>query len=249
MNSPASAAVARSTTAPRTRTRRTRSTGCDAVLRTTLIVVSLMLIASGCAANGPLPVADSVVSVRASGCDLVDTHGSGIAVGSDLVATAAHTVAGAAEIAVSGETSPERIAQVVGFDPEQDIAILRVDGAEWQPVEMGSAERGDRVLLATWRADSGAVVQFGSVSRLLSVTIEDIYLEELVHRDALEITSVEIGWGDSGGAVLTESGNLAGIVYAAAQDDTTTGYAVSAGAVAELLSQVSESAVDNGHCK
>jgi hypothetical protein len=58
-------------------------------------------------------------------------------------------------------------------------------------------------------------------------------------RPALELSAVDgtgrVAPGDSGAAVVTDSGELAGVVFAASRDRSDTAYAVDAIAVRHLL--------------
>ncbi len=206
----------------------------------------VILIASCGRAGSPQPSTAATVGIRASGCSLVDAFATGVAVAPDLVVTAAHTVAGTSAVIVIDQAGGESTAQLVGFDPRQDVAILRIDGdLEYAP--LGSARSGQSAVLATWHPDSGFETVEVSVTRLLRVSIEDIYVDELTERLAFEIAA-EITKGDSGGPVFTNQGEVAGIVYAASREREDAGFVLRASEVATLLEDVTGQTVDNGRC-
>ena len=84
------------------------------------------------------------------------------------------------------------------------------------------------------------------VTRLLRVTIEDIYVEEIVERRAFEFDGA-ITAGDSGAPVFDDSGAVLGIVYARSRE-RGVGFAVSTTEIRPVLAAVSDSPVDTGRC-
>jgi S1-C subfamily serine protease len=182
----------------------------------------------------------------ASGCSLVDDFGTGVGVAPYLVATTAHTVAGSTSVRVIDAWGAERSATVVGFDPRQDVAILRL-GEPIGYASLGAVEAGDSAMLATWRPERGFATGEVTVTRLLRVTIEDIYVEGETERLAFEIDA-DVVRGDSGGPVFTAAGEVAGIVYAASRERTGVGFVLSSQEIAAVLDRVDAAPVDPGRC-
>jgi len=215
-------------------------------LRSLVVAAAITITIASCGGTQPSPSTAATVGIRASGCSLVDGFGTGVAVAPDLVATSAHTIAGTSGIVVIDQAGGETAAQVVGFDPRQDVAILKIDGAlEYAP--LGSTMAGESGVLATWRPDNGFDTVEVSVTRLLRVTIEDIYVNELTERLALEIAT-EVTKGDSGSPVFTSQGEVAGIVYAASRERQNVGFVLRASELTALLDSVTGQTVDNGRC-
>ncbi len=190
--------------------------------------------------------AEAVVGIVASGCSLVDDFGTGIAVSPDLIVTSAHTIAGASDTTVVTKDGDHLRSTVVGFDPAKDVAVLRVDGSLPYAL-LGQAEPSTNGVLATWHPSHGFDEATVEVLRLLRVTIEDIYIDKIGERLALEIAG-EVVHGDSGGPIILEDGSVAGIIYAASRDRELTGFALRSVEVEALLANVTGSAVDGGHC-
>lgn len=149
---------------------------------------------------------------------------------------------------MTDQDGADREATVVGFNADQDVAILQVNGSSWPALHFGRVQRGNQVVVATWRSDTGLATQDGTVTDLLSVTIEDIYVEGTVHRDAFEVHAVNVRFGDSGGAIINDRGEIAGIIYATKRGDPSTVYAVTASAIESLLEKITDDSVDNGRC-
>jgi S1-C subfamily serine protease len=78
-------------------------------------------------APGVARAQESVVKITGTACGL-GIEGSGWVAGSGLVVTNAHVVAGehSTEVQVNGDTPVP--AEVIVFDPHNDVAVLRVDG-------------------------------------------------------------------------------------------------------------------------
>jgi len=220
--------------------RQSRSFTIAAVLVTGLSIVA-------CAQEARLdPDTSATVGVLASGCSLIESFGTGISLSANLIATSAHTVAGATTVRVVDTGGDEHAAQVVGFDPQRDVAVLMVETA-LPHATLGPVEKGDTGALATWHPDDGFARADATVTRLLRVTIEDIWVEELTERRALEIEA-DVVRGDSGGPVFTADGEVAGIIYAASRNREGIGFAVRSEEISAVLEASGRRPVDNGHC-
>lgn len=152
--------------------------------------------------------------------------GSGAFVADDLVLTSAHTLRGAREITVRrGERSVR--AEVVGFDPDLDLAYLHADLDPHHPLTVDSSgvEAGDRGV--AWVVRSGQAIPLPvTVTRPVRINTEDIYVEGSVTRPGFEIEA-DIEPGDSGGAVMVD-GTVIGVVFARSRADGLRSYAIDA---------------------
>lgn len=199
-----------------------------------VVAIATLLIA-GCAADDPLPVAvNATVGIEATGCSMVPDVGTGVAVvhrGTTVIVTSAHTVAGAETIRV--HTGPSVFeAAVLAFDPDLDLAILDAPaGLVGRPLAIPSAQRPATVVVR--RAAEPAMSFTTVVTRLLRVTIEDIYVEDRVTRRAFEFSG-QLHPGDSGAPVFSLSGEVLGVVYARSRS-RTVGFAVSAAEIIDLV--------------
>ena len=88
-----------------------------------------------------------VVGVAAEGCSLEPAFGTGVAVvhGDEvLVVTSAHTVAGSDEVSLRRPSGLAVSAEVVAFDPDRDVAVIRADEMRWAADEQALNGRRDR---------------------------------------------------------------------------------------------------------
>jgi S1-C subfamily serine protease len=85
------------------------------------------------------------------------------------------------------------------------------------------------------------------VTRLLRVTIEDIYVEGEHERRAFEIAATVVR-GDSGAPVIADDGSILGVVYARSRDRGGVAFAVSAIEIDDLLAATGTEPVDPDRC-
>ncbi|MDM8553039.1 Do family serine endopeptidase [Desulfobacterales bacterium HSG2] len=136
-----------------------------------------------------------------------------------LVLTNAHVIARTGTITVIMRDEREFEAQIVGADPDSDLAILRISSSKSLPaVEMGSSDDimiGETVIAIGNPFGFSHTVTTGVVSAInRSVRTEDIIYHNFIQTDA------SINPGNSGGPLLNINGDLIGIntaIYAKAQ--------------------------------
>lgn len=160
----------------------------------------------------------------------------------NIVATNAHVVAGVENLFVrlDGE---EIAAEVIGFDPGVDIALVKVDDLERAPLPLDDANPDDE----------GAILGFGTdkppdqvldptgldpdpfrVNRLITAKGENIYRDSGEFRRAAYLLAAAIEPGDSGGALVRVDGTVVGIAFASSRRPDTA-YAVRASEIQRLL--------------
>ena len=135
--------------------------------------------------------------------------GSGVIVSPEgYILTNNHVIEGAAEIQVTLSDSRRAIAQVIGADPDTDLAILRIDLERLPVITLGNsdtAQVGDRVLAIGNPFGVGQTVTSGIVSALGRTQLGINTFENFIQTDAA------INPGNSGGALVDVNGNLIGI--------------------------------------
>ena len=136
--------------------------------------------------------------------------GSGVIVsGEGYVLTNHHVIDGAEEIRV--ELSDHRVysAKLVGSDPPSDLAVLKVDERNLPVLTMGDSDRarvGDVVLAIGNPLGLEQTVTAGIISaKGRSTGLSDGSFEDFLQTDA------PINQGNSGGALVSASGELIGI--------------------------------------
>ena len=135
--------------------------------------------------------------------------GSGVIVSPEgYILTNNHVIEGAAEIQVTLSDSRRAIAQLIGADPDTDLAILRIDLERLPVITLGNsdtAQVGDRVLAIGNPFGVGQTVTSGIVSALGRNQLGINTFENFIQTDAA------INPGNSGGALVDVNGNLIGI--------------------------------------
>ncbi len=183
-------------------------------------VVASVAVLTACAPDPP----SAVVGIDVEGCDPGIQHGSGAFVGDDIVLTSAHTLRGARTIAVTrGDTSVP--ATIVGFDPELDLAYLRVDLAGVRPLTVDGSvgDAGDAG--AAWVVRDGEVVRLPiTVQRRVNINTEDIYVDAPTRRPGFELEATIVP-GDSGGPVVVD-GKVIGVLWARSTRSATRAFAI-----------------------
>jgi serine protease Do len=156
--------------------------------------------------------------------------GSGFIISPDgYVLTNNHVVADASRVTVTLSDRRQFSAQVVGRDPNTDVAVLKIEGADLPTVQLGTAEGlevGDWVLALGYPLSLGETVTAGIVSakgRNLGIMRQNrdaaAPLEHFIQTDAA------INPGNSGGPLVNLRGEVVGINTAiASPTGTYAGY-------------------------
>ena len=186
-------------------------------------------------------VAAETVRVVTSGCGGL-IEGSGFPVGPQVVVTNAHVVAGgrSVQVQVPGSAIP-LAAEVVYFNPQVDLALLRVPALHLPPLTFSeTAPRGAQGAVIGYPEGGPEQVVGGAVRGTVDAVGRDIYSQGLVSRQIL-VLQAEVIPGNSGGPFVNLSGQVLGIVFAKSLVTPNEGYALSA---AEVLPDISHNLAD-----
>ena len=85
----------------------------------------------------------SSVKIEGEACNRIQ-EGSGFVVDTDLVVTNAHVIAGESETTVIRSDGSRVDAEAVAFDPNRDLAVLRVPGLDRPGLQIVDGDPGDR---------------------------------------------------------------------------------------------------------
>ena len=177
-------------------------------------------------------------------------EGSGFVYADDRVMTNAHVVAGTREVSVevNGHREP---GTVVVYDPERDLAVIRVPGlsAPVMPFVRKVASSGSSAIVLGYPQDGPYDAQSARVRDVGPITGPDIYNAGDVTREIYTIRSL-VRSGNSGGPLITTSGQVLGVIFAAAADDRSTGFALTAKEAAPVAQEGIDStrSVRTGDC-
>ncbi len=159
-------------------------------------------------------------------------EGSGFLYAADRVMTNAHVVAGVDKptVDINGETLE---ATVVHYDPDVDVAVLAVESGQLATLPFDFAvEPREGVAILGFPEDGPYDVQPGRVRSQQRLRSPNIYGDGAVIRDVLSLRGT-VRPGNSGGPVVSSSGDVVGVVFAASLTDSQTGYALTAEQVAQ----------------
>ena len=153
--------------------------------------------------------------------------GSGVIVSPDgYVLTNNHVVEAADDIEVTLTDGRKSKAQVIGTDPETDLAILKISLDKLPVIVVGNseaAEVGDQVLAIGNPFGVGQTVTSGIISALGRSELGINTFENFIQTDAA------INPGNSGGALVDVNGNLVGIntaIYSRSGGSMGIGFAI-----------------------
>jgi S1-C subfamily serine protease len=191
----------------------------------------------------------SVYKIRGETSCHRGVEGSGFLYGPGRVMTNAHVVAGVDSPSVLvGER--EVPARVVYYDPDIDIAVLAVDGLRARQLRFASEGRPrQQAAVLGYPQDGPYDVQGARLRGRQRLRSPDIYNEGAVIREVYSLRAL-VRPGNSGGPLVSTSGRVLGVVFAASVSDEDTGYALTADQVSvPAATGLTRSAtVDTGEC-
>ncbi len=201
---------------------------------------------------GVARAATSIVKITgvAASCNR-GQEGSGWVVAPERVVTNAHVVAGTSSdhVRIQG-TGRSYDASVVVFDPQRDLAVLSVPGLPAPALTQGpNLKRSDSAIVAGFPLDGPYRLDPARVRDTLTATGADIYGNPGAVREVYSLFA-RVEPGNSGGPLLSPSGEVVGIVFAKSLDDDQTGYALTLDEARPVLEAASRafSPVSTGGC-
>ncbi len=159
-------------------------------------------------------------------------EGSGFVYASHRVMTNAHVVAGVQSPSVQVDDR-ELAATVVLYDPDRDVAVLDVPDLTVPALPFSGADagRGDDAIIVGYPLDGPLTANAARVRDRQEIRGPNIYNDQTVNRDAYTVRG-SVRAGNSGGPLLRPNGTVYGVIFAAALDQTQTGFALTADEVA-----------------
>jgi len=165
--------------------------------------------------------------------------GSGVIISSEgYVVTNNHVIESADEIQVALQDGRNAQAQVVGTDPESDLAVLRIKLDNLPSITLGqsdSMEVGDVVLAIGNPFGVGQTVTMGIVSAMGRDRLGLSTFENFIQTDAA------INPGNSGGALINSFGHLVGIntaIFSKSGGSQGIGFAIPVDSAKKVTEQI-----------
>ena len=183
----------------------------------------------------------SVVRVDGTACGLA-IEGSGWVAQPDVVVTNAHVVAGETDttVEVDGE-SPSLPAEPIAFEPQHDLAVLRVPGLDLPSLSFAaSTSSGTPGAILGYPENGPFDVQPGRIGTTQTVITQNAYGEGPVSRLLTPLRGL-VRPGNSGGPLVNVDGQVLTTVFAATVDSRVHGgYGVANETVASVLREADE---------
>ncbi|HRH79658.1 MAG TPA: Do family serine endopeptidase [Thiobacillaceae bacterium] len=174
-----------------------------------------------------------------NGPQKVSNLGSGVVVSQEgYVLTNHHVIEAADEIQVALPDGSNLPAQLVGSDPETDLAVLRVQNKNLQAITFAKPDSlrvGDVVLAIGNPFGVGQTVTMGIVSALGRSHLGINTFENYIQTDAA------INPGNSGGALVDAAGNLVGVntaIFSRSGGNQGIGFAIPISIVKQVMEQI-----------
>lgn len=194
-------------------------------------------------------VRPSIVKIEGEGCGGI-VEGSGFVAGNSLVITNAHVVAGVKKPVVV-DTQGAHKATPVWFDPDLDLAILRVQGLRGKPLPLkeGTAANNTDVVVLGYPGGGGFDAEPAVILESFTALGRDIYNQGETERVVYSVKA-NVREGNSGGPLIDKDGSVIGVVFAESSNYNKVGYALTTNRVIQELqaSQNKTDAISTGNC-
>ena len=170
---------------------------------------------------------------------ITEGAGSGVIIKDNgYIITNNHVIEDAAEIVVTLSNKKEYDAKIVGTDPENDIAIIKINAKDLPAAVYGDSsqlEVGDlAVVIGNPLGELGGTVTAGIISCLDREVIIDNTTMTLLQTDA------SVNPGNSGGGMFDQYGKLIGIIVAksSGSDVEGLGFAIPVSKASEIAEKI-----------
>ena len=201
------------------------------------------------ASDGVRKASGSVVKILGQAKCQRGIEGSGFAYSEGRIMTNAHVVAGVQDpsVIINGQRTSAR---VVLFDRKLDVAVLAVDGSGLAPLDFDTTgEAGQDAAILGFPENGPFDARAARIRSEMRLRSPDIYDQGQVVRETYSVRGL-VRSGNSGGPLVSEDGDVLGVIFAASITDKSTGYALTASQVADdaRAGIAASSTVSTGGC-
>lgn len=170
--------------------------------------------------------------------------GTGFLISADgMIVTNKHVVSDAnAQYTVVTNDGKEHDAKVLAIDPNNDIAVIKIDGSDYPTLNFGNSDNlktGQTVIaIGNSLGEFSNTVSRGIISGLRrNVTAGDVLGDTEKLTNIIQ-TDAAINPGNSGGPLIDIDGNVIGINVAIAQGAQNIGFAIPGNQVKKVIDQI-----------
>ena len=168
--------------------------------------------------------------------------GSGVIVDAELgyILTNNHVIEGSTDISVTLHDGRSFSAEMIGTDPDTDLAMIRVDADELEELTLADSRElrvGDFVVAVGNPFGLGQTVTSGIVSALGRAGVRGLEFQNFIQTDA------SINPGNSGGALINLRGELVGInsaIFTPSGGNVGIGFAIPSSMAQYVMDQLIE---------
>lgn len=196
-------------------------------------------------------IQESVIKIFApkSACQIQST-GSGWVALPEIIITNAHVVAGADWVSVREPNSRSAIkANIIAFDPDNDLAILHAPGLQAPPLKRGSAlQKNDDAFALGYPGGGNLTISPQRIRDAHIASGTNIYDDTAVTREIYSLRGI-IRQGNSGGPLVNPSGEVVGTIFATSDHDPETGFSLKMPPLDALIASSDMNTVPNGTCQ
>lgn len=176
--------------------------------------------------------------------------GTGFVVSDDRIVTNAHVVAGVTSPVIESPSGESLQGEIVYFDSVDDLAVIAVDGFSAAPLTLtGNLAAGSRAVADGYPFGGPFVSDPAEVLSVGELNVADIYGQDPTSRQVYTLAS-DVQQGESGGPLLNDAGQVAGVIFAKSIDTANVGYALAMEEVSPVASGAAalSAPVSSGTC-
>jgi S1-C subfamily serine protease len=176
--------------------------------------------------------------------------GTGFVVSEDRIVTNAHVVAGVTSPVIESPSGEALQGEIVYFDSVKDLAVIAVEGFSAAPLELTDNLAPGSLAVADGYPFGGPFVSDpAEVLHASSLSVADIYGQDPTPRQVYTLAS-DVQQGESGGPLLNDAGQVAGVIFAKSTDTANVGYALAMEEVAPVANGAAAlgTTVSSGTC-
>lgn len=175
--------------------------------------------------------------------------GSGFIISEEgYILTNYHVIEDSDEVTVATFSGENYDAEVIGYDETNDVAVLKIEAEDLQPVTIGDSDKlrvGDSVLAI---GNPLGELTFSLTSGIVSAKDRDVTIESGISMKLIQ-TDCAINSGNSGGALFNTKGEVVGITNAKYSSSSSGASVDNIGFAIPIntLVRIFESIIENGY--